>query len=99
MKTRIFSKDECAPDAISAKQFLSEKFGKSYFKIILDVGFIRNDFGDGSSVLFLHEGVYYLIEYSCGVYEDVYTLDKEDVAIEFIKHCAETLDIQLEIKK
>jgi hypothetical protein len=79
---KIYSKDECAPDAIPAKQWLQSRFGvKSlYFDVIMPSHyFLRMESGDGSTEIFKHNGQFYVMEFSCGIYEEVYIASPEEV--------------------
>jgi hypothetical protein len=83
MMQRIYSKDECAPDAQGAVQWLEEYFGeKPLFLSIVQGSAVHFDIsaGDGSTEIFEKDGVFYVLEFSCGVYEDVFTATREEVA-------------------
>jgi hypothetical protein len=82
MMQRIYSKDECAPDAQGAVQWLEEHLGEPHvFLSALLRGSVHFDIsaGDGSTEIFEKDGVFYVLEFSCGVYEDVFTATREEV--------------------
>jgi hypothetical protein len=71
---RIYSKDECAPDARSAWRWLAEE--KNACRGLTSVELAA---GDTSWTVFQHAGTFYVLEFSCGVYEDVFTATREEV--------------------
>ena len=76
MKT-LYSKDEYSRDAMSAEQFLKEHFNVQslHFDVIYPAWtpFIQMSWRDEKVEIFKVEETYYVIEYSCGVYESVST--------------------------
>lgn len=71
MAITLYEKDECAPDAKSAREWLSENLGIHDFdsKITLD-------YGDTMIHFFEHDReVFYGVEYSCGKFETVRRYD------------------------
>jgi hypothetical protein len=79
---RIYSKDECAPDAQGAVQWLNEHLGRKPTDLSIVHGAAVHfgiSAGDGSTEIFEKDGVFYVLEFSCGVYEDVLTATREEV--------------------
>ena len=71
MATTLYEKDECAPDAKSAREWLSENMGIHSFE-----SKIRLDYGDTTIHFFEHNrDVFYGVEYSCGKFEAVRLYD------------------------
>jgi hypothetical protein len=73
---RIYSKDECDRDAQSARLWLHEKgveSGRASVSVDLSID-------DASWTVFKHSETFYVLEFSCGVYEDVFTATREEVA-------------------
>ena len=92
---KIYSKDECAPDAKSAEVWLKEylKVKNLYFDVIFKspVSF-KIQAGDGDTQIFKYQGMYYIVECSCGVYEDVYTATEAEVKLDVEKHLSILLE-------
>lgn len=78
----IYRKDDVAPDATGATAWLQNHLGVKdlYFDVILQsrVSFqIHKD--DGDDRIFEHEGVFYVLQSSCGKYEELFTATTEEV--------------------
>lgn len=79
----IYSKDETAPDAVGAAAWLQNHLGVKdlHFEVIYQspVSFqIHKD--DGDTRLFEHNGVFYVLQFSCGKYEEVFTATADEVS-------------------
>lgn len=84
---RLFSKDECAPDAPTLRDFQVEtgiglESSDSKPKISIEYEDFSNTY------LVDKEGRYLRETYSCGVYEDLYQFDSEE---EYLKDIVELL--------
>lgn len=82
---KIFSKDECAPDAQTLDEFQVESgigLEVDYYK-----PFIRVDYSDWACKYYVDTKGNYLKDfYSCGVYEDFYQFDNEQEYQADMKH-------------
>lgn len=76
MKKRLFSKDECAPDAKTAHEWLTEKYGEHRDEQIL-----RYVLGDEVTAIYLFDNKLIMVEFYCG-YEDVSEIDMLQLFIE-----------------
>ncbi len=76
---QIYNKDECAPDATSAIVWLKEKE-----KEVIRLKNIEHEFNQDSTEYFFSpsSNQFYKIEYSCGVYETLYTLTAQELQTE-----------------
>lgn len=85
MAIKIYSKDECAPDALDCLQWLAQET-----KITVD--FLKHphietidEFNQDRTRYFCINGQHYKIEYSCGVFETLYTITLQEVTEEISK--------------
>ena len=92
---KIYSRDECAPDAKSADKWLAErlKVKNLYFDVIFkSPASFKMESGDGDTQIFKYQGVYYVIECSCGVYQDVYTATDVEVKLYIERYLSRLLE-------
>lgn len=89
---KLFTKDECAPDAKNLRDFQIE----SGIGLNCDYGqpVISVEYQDWKTVYFVDEhSRYFKEEYSCGVYEDFYQFDdvheyERDIKTCLLEHCS-----------
>lgn len=76
---KIYSKDECAPDALDALKWLAKKLGRD--ADFLDFGneHIKVNKSDSTLFFFCAKGCYYRLENIFGVYEDLYEISLEEM--------------------
>ena len=77
MKKRLFTKDECAPDAKTASQWITEKYGEHRDEMLF-----RYTLGDEVTSVYLFDNQMILVEFYCGLYEDVYEIDMLQLFVE-----------------
>lgn len=75
MAELLFSKDECAPDSKTARQWLREQGLDNYWETCP----LRIDIGDGREEVFLQDGKYYSVCFYQGVYEEVHEITRGEV--------------------
>lgn len=78
----IYSKDDTAPDAVEATEWLQNHLGVKdlYFDAICQsqVSFQIHE-GDGDNRIFEHKGVFYVLQSSCGKYEELFTATAAEI--------------------
>jgi len=96
---KIYSKDECAPDALSAIQWLNEKLkqtGDQPIDFLKRTSIeVTHEFNQDHTRYFWASDHHYKIEYSCGVFEDLYEIAFPEL-IEELTKSAQSLLIQQE---
>lgn len=84
--TKIYSKDECAPDALSAIDWLNERLqqsGDAPINFLKQSNIeVNHEFNQDRTLYFAANLQYYKIEYSCGVYEDLHKIALEELITE-----------------
>lgn len=88
---KLFTKDECAPDAKTLRDFQIDSaigLNRDYSQPVITVAY-----QDWKTVYFVDErGRHLKEEYSCGVYEDFYQFDdvheyEDDIKTCLLEHC------------
>jgi len=89
---KIYSKDDAAPDALPATQWLSNNLGMSEETLaaMFRDNSIKIDYQDEMVRVTFFAGVIYVIIYSCGVNEDVYIASQQTLA-ELVSKYSEVL--------
>jgi len=79
---RMYSKDDAAPDALTAMQWLSNHLSMSEETLaaMFKDNSIKIDCQDEMVRVTFFAGVIYVIIYCCGVYEDVYIASQQTLA-------------------
>ena len=69
---KIYSKDDAAPDSLTAMQWLSDHLSREEDSLMSVNNSISINYWREAVQVILFERVIYVIMYSCGVNEDVY---------------------------
>ena len=79
---KMYSKDDAAPDGLTAMQWLSDRLGMSEETLAATFrdNSIKIDYRDEMVRVTFFAGVIYVIIYSCGVNEDVYIASQQTLA-------------------
>ena len=79
---KMYSKDDAAPDSLTAMQWLSDRLGMSEETLaaMFRGNSIKIDYQDEMVRVTFFAGVIYVIIYSCGVNEDVYIASQQTLA-------------------